>query len=160
MKISFLSLFLTFLSLLVFGQQKATTFQKAIDSGISINVLDSLYKPALSSGPDSLQAVFYGKQKEFYTEYVNLLKALSKHLKANNFSWGKNTRCFNRIYFNSQGTVDYFLFNFRPGELTAEKEQQFEKLLATFIKDYKFPLPAKSKFAQCSPVTYSVTYSD
>jgi hypothetical protein len=144
-----------FFSLLIFGRQKATTFQKAIDSGISIKVLDSLYKPALSGGPDSLQAVFYGKQAEFYAEYVSLLKALSKHLKSNNFSWNKNTRCFNRIYINQQGTIDYFLFNFKPGDLTAEKEQQFETLLGEFIKDYKFPLPASSKFAQCSPVTYS-----
>jgi hypothetical protein len=138
-----------------FAQHKALTFQNAIENGIRIQTLDSLYKPALSSGSDSLQAAFYGKQEVFQTQYISLLQALSKHLKLNNFSWGKKTRCFNRIYFNERGAIDYFLFNFKPGELPLEKEQQFEKLLTSFIADYKFPLPAPSKFAQCSPVTYT-----
>lgn len=134
--------------------QKATTFQKVIESGTSIKELDSLYKPALSSGADSMQAAFYGKYKEVSAAYTTLLKDLGKYLHANHFKWGKNTRCWNRIYFTPEGTVDYFLFNFRPGEITSEKEQQFEKLLNEFIKIYKFPLTAKTKFAQCSPVTY------
>ena len=148
-----LGIFMTF-SLQGFAQ-KVITFQNAIESGIRIEALDSMYKPALSGGSDSLQAVFYGKHKEFQTQYIAMLKAVGKHLKANNFSWGKNTRCFNRIYFNAQGTIDYFLFNFKKGELTLEKELEFEKLLSTFIENYKFPLPAQSRFAQCSPVTYS-----
>jgi hypothetical protein len=135
--------------------QKATTFQKAIDSGISIKTLDSLYKPALSQGPDSLQAVFRVKSKEFYAGYVGLLSDLAKHLKDNGFSWSKQTRCFNRIYFHEHGTIDYFLFNFKPGEIDAAKAEQFETLLNTFIKTYTFSLPAATKFAQCSPVTYS-----
>jgi len=44
-----------------FAQQLATTFKKAIDQGISIEKLDSIYKPALSS--DSLKSVFVGKEK-------------------------------------------------------------------------------------------------
>ncbi len=149
----FISFFLVF-ALSGFSQT-ATTFQKAIDSGISIKALDSLYKPALSQGPDSLQAVFRVKSKEFYASYVGLLKDLSKHLKDNGFSWTKQTRCFNRIYFNENGAIDYFLFNFKPGELEAAKAEQFEALLNKFIKTYKFSLPSSSKFAQCSPVTYS-----
>jgi hypothetical protein len=147
------SIFIVFA--LIGFSQKATTFQKAIDSGISIKVLDSLYKPALSQGPDSLQAVFRVKAKEFHTHYVGLLKDLAKHLKDNGFAWSKQTRCFNRIYFNEQGTIDYFLFNFKPGEVDAVKAAQFETLLNAFIKTYTFTLPATAKFAQCSPVTYS-----
>ena len=148
------SLIFIIFTLITFGQ-KATTFQKAIDSGISIKALDSLYKPALSQGADSLEAVFRVKSKEFYSAYITLLKDLSKHLKANGFAWTKQTRCFNRIYFNEQGTIDYFFFNFKPGEVDAAKAEQFETLLNTFIKTYTFSLPAAAKFAQCSPVTYS-----
>jgi len=136
-----------------FAQQFATTFQKAIDQGIFIEKLDSIYKPALSS--DSLKSVFAGKEKEFYESYVSLLKELGSFLKSNNYTWNKTTRCFNRIYLNNEGHIDYFLFNFKPGELEPDKEQQFEKLLTKFIQMYRFPLKADSKFAQCSPVTYS-----
>ena len=155
MKELFLTSVFTVLALSGFTQQRVSTFQNAIEGGIRIQNLDSLYKPALSGGADSLQAVFYGKQTEFQKQYIALLQAFGKHLKANNFSWGKKTRCFNRIYFNEHGRIDYFLFNFQPGELSHENEKQFKKLLTTFIEDYKFPLPAQSKFAQCSPVIYN-----
>lgn len=61
---------LLFYTILLFSSipgfsQKAATFQKAIESGISIKTLDSLYKPALSGGADSIQAAFYGKYKNF-----------------------------------------------------------------------------------------------
>lgn len=155
MKRLILTSIISLITFLGFTQQKASTFQKAIENGIRIQTLDSLYKPALSSGSDSLQAVFYGKQEEFYSQYIALLNDIGKHLRSNNFNWNKKTRCFNRIYFSELGTIDYFLFNFAQGELTSEKEQQFETLLTTFIANYKFPLSAKSKFAQCSPVTYT-----
>jgi hypothetical protein len=137
----------------VYAQKRASTFNEAIESGISIQKLDDLYPAALSS--DSLKSVFVGKEKEFYNGYVSLLQDLSSHLKKNNFNWGKTTRCFNRIYLNKEGQVDYFLFNFKPGELDKVKEEQFKKLLNQFIQTYQFPLQAKSAFAQCSPVSYS-----
>lgn len=155
MKKLFLTLILAFSMLPAWCQQRATTFQKASQYGISVKLLDSLYTPALSGDADSMKTVFYGKYTEFVREYRRLILDLNEHLTKNHFIWGKTTRCFNRIYFNEHGTIDYFLYNFRPGEITPEKEQQFEKLLTAFIEAYKFPLPAPSKFAQCSPVTYT-----
>lgn len=110
------------------------------------------YQSALND--DSTKAVFVGQEKEFYEGYVSMLQALGKHLTANNFKWDKATRCFNRIYFNKDGEIDYFLFNFYPGQIEPDKEKEFEKLVNTFVQTYTFPLPADKKFAQCSPVTY------
>lgn len=60
------------------------------------------------------------------------------------------------MYFNDSGKVDFFLFQFKPGALKADDEEQFRRLTQDFFKDYQLKLssPAKSKFAQCSPVTY------
>lgn len=135
--------------------QKAMTFQQANDGGISTDTLDTLYRPALDGGPDSARAVFYGRHDEFRQEYFALLKSLARYLKTNNFQWGKTTRCFNRIYFNERGSIDYFLFNFKPGEITGQKQQRFATLLNQFLTDYRFTLPAPAKFSQCSPVVYS-----
>lgn len=135
--------------------QKAFTFRKAIESGISIEKLDSVYKPALSQGADSLQAVFRHNPTEFHAHYIDLLKSLSKHLKDQGFKWMKQTRCFNRIYFNERGTIDFFLYNFWEGKIDADKAIQFEKLLTSFIETYTFTLTAPARFAQCSPVTYN-----
>jgi hypothetical protein len=139
---------------LIFGQKIATTFKNAADKGISIEKLDETYQSALHS--DSTKAAFMGQEKEFYNSYVSLLTDLQQFLKKNNFKWGKaTTKCFNRIYLNKDGGIDYFLFNFKPGEIGTEKEKEFETLLGQFIQTYKFPLTNKNNFAQCSPVTYT-----
>jgi hypothetical protein len=132
--------------------QKAMTFNEAEQSGIKISTLDSLYKSALHN--DSSLAVFKDNQNEFIAAYQDLIKGLSQYLNANNFSWIKDTRCFNRIYFNKTGKIDYFLYDFQAGQLTKEKEAQFDVLLNKFIDGYQFPLKAETDFAQCSPVKY------
>ena len=76
------------------------------------------------------------------------------------FKWEQPTRSFNRIYFNADGTIDYFLYNFQTtnvkteDQLSQEKQNEFNRLLNLFIKDYKISVTAKTKFAQCSPTKY------
>lgn len=152
-----LSLILTS-SLLTFGQNRGMTFQKAEERGIRISFLDSTYKSAVNT--DTTKAVFKAEkdQELMHKAYVKLLQDFGKYLHDNNFTWDKPTRCFNRIYFNSNGTIDYFLFNFlgktKEGNPSEVQTEEFQKLLNNFIKDYKFELKADSKFAQCSPTTY------
>jgi hypothetical protein len=140
-----------------FAQHQALTFKNAGMQGISITYLDSIYKSAVHS--DTSLAVFKTKtqQKLLQDAYIKLLQDFGKFLSENNFKWEKPTKCFNRIYFNADGTIDYFLFNFlgkpedKPNDLT---EKEFQRLLGIFISSYKFSLTAKTKFAQCSPTTY------
>jgi len=140
-----------------FGQHLALTFQEAEKHGIIIKELDSLYLSAVHV--DTSQAVFKTaeEQSTMYQEYVKLLQDFGHFLKQNNFTWEKPTMCFNRIYFNNDGTIDYFIFNFRgktEDKPTEEKQKEFTRLLNLFINDYKISLTAKTKFAQCSPTTY------
>lgn len=143
---------------ILFGQQRGMTFQEAEISGIRISFLDSTFKSAVHV--DSTKAVFKTEkeQESMGKAYIKLLQDLGKHLSDNNFHWDKPTRCFNRIYFNPDGTIEYFLFNFigksieeRPSD---EQQEMFKKLLNDFIKHYKIDMKADTKFAQCSPTTY------
>jgi len=138
-----------------FGQDKALTFQEAEKRGISIQHLDSIYKSAIHD--DVKLAVFKSaaEQEKLKAAYNRLLQDLGSFLKANNFRWENQTRCFNRIYLNADGNIDYFLINFPKDQITTEKEKEFSRLLNLFIRDYKFALTANEKFAQCSPVKYS-----
>lgn len=138
-----------------FGQSKAMAFQDAEKQGILLKNLDSLYKSALHS--DVKLAVFktVEDQANLRKAYVDLLQNLASFLKTHHFKWLKQTRCYNRIYFNANGTVDYFLYNFSREQISAEKELEFGRLLNLFVKDYRFPLTANESFAQCSPVKYS-----
>ena len=89
--------------------------------------------------------------------YIKLLQDFGKFLTNHNFKWDKPTKCFNRIYFNVDGTIDYFLYNFlgkQEDKLSEEGQKEFNELLNQFIKEYKFTMTSKIKFSQCSPTTY------
>ena len=146
------------LTVQTFGQQLGLDFRETDQHGVSVKHLDSIYKSAVHV--DTSLAVFKTEKEQemMYNAYVQLLQEFGKTLTANDFRWDKPTRCFNRIYFNKNGTIDYFLFNFigktaedKPSE---EKQIEFQKLLNIFIAGYRFPLTSKVKFAQCSPTTY------
>ena len=132
--------------------QKALTFQAAESDGILVSELDSIYKSGIHSNPDL--AMFAGQTEEYIEAYHQLLTDLGKHLRSFGFVWKSPVKAFNRIYFNKDGGIDYFLYTFRPGQLTNEEELRFATLLDLFIKQYHFKLEAPGGFSQCSPVTY------
>ncbi|MBC7912704.1 MAG: hypothetical protein H7Y07_01140 [Pyrinomonadaceae bacterium] len=135
--------------------QVVMTFKNAKAKGKSFEQLDSLYKNAVHS--DINMAVFktQDEQAKFQKAYAKLIYELAVFLKSKDFRWEKQTRCFNRIYFNSEGGIDYFLYNFQLGQLAPEKEKEFDRLLKLFVKGYKLSLNAKERFAQCSPIKYT-----
>ncbi|HYK77737.1 MAG TPA: hypothetical protein VEV16_12235, partial [Daejeonella sp.] len=114
-----------------------------------------LYKSAVHSNAEL--AVFKSpeEQAELQKAYITLIKDLATFLKSKDFKWEKPTRCFNRIYFNPIGKIDYFLYNFPKDQIAPEKEKEFDRLLNLFVKDYKFSLKANENFAQCSPIKYT-----
>lgn len=141
----------------IFGQKKALTFSEAKLQGISIEYLDSIYKSAVHA--DTTKAVFKTEKEQdaLQQAYIKLLQDFGNFLSKNNFKWEKPTKCYNRIYFNSDGSIDYFIFNFlgKTEVKPAESVQiEFQRLLTIFIQEYRFSLTSKTKFAQCSPTTY------
>jgi len=135
--------------------QTALTFEQSARKGVPFQHLDSLYKSAVHA--DTARAVFKTstEQAALQKAYAQFLKKLGAYLQANNFKWEKPVRCFNRIYMAPNGTVEHFLFQFAPGQISAKKEKQFGNLLNEFVKTNIFGLTANEKFAQCSPVKYS-----
>jgi len=128
------------------------TFEEASQKGMSFTTLDSIYMSGINANPEL--AVFSANQEEYILAYKQLLSDLGIYLKEQGFIWDGPTKAFNRIYFNKEGEIDYFLYTFRPGQLSKEAEKKYRDLLSEFIRDYKFALSAKVGFAQCSPVTY------
>jgi len=138
----------------------AITFQKAEKQGLTIGKLDSIYKSAVDTNPEKAVFVSPEAQKNLMLAYTTLLQDLGKYLHEHNFKWEHPTKCFNRIYFQPNGRIDYFLYNFiqKPADvnpISDEKRAAFDELLNLFVKQYQFKLSAPVKFAQCSPVTYT-----
>ena len=142
-------------SFTVTGQDKAMTFEQAEKLGIPFQRLDSIYKSAIHSELELAVFKTPEEQKNLMVAYRKFMQELGTFLKVHSFSWEKETRCFNRIYFSSEGKVDYFLYNFPSGQLTAEKEKEFKRLLNLFVQQHRFTLSADEGFAQCSPIKYS-----
>lgn len=131
--------------------QIGASFDEAKASGVRVSLLDSTYKSAVNV--DKNKAVFARKEDRLVESYNGMLQDLGYFLAKHNFKWDTTTRCFNRIYFNKDGHIDFFLYSFKTN-ISAEKEAEFKRLLNEFIRHYKFPLRARVNFAQCSPVTY------
>lgn len=132
--------------------QFVSSFSEFEAQGNKVAELDSLYKSALHSNPE-LSVFKTEKEQQAFTEaYQKMLTEFGAFLSKSGFAWEKQTRCFNRIYFNESGKVDYFLFHFK--DLDAKKAATFQQLLSNFVKSYTFPLKPNVKFAQCSPVVY------
>jgi hypothetical protein len=129
------------------------TISIAQTEGVSIGHLDSLYVSAVHA--DSCKAVFKpGKEQDDFIEaYTNFLQDLGNYLKKNNFMWGQPTRGWNRIYFRSDGAVDYYLFSFKT-DIDNEKMVKFKELLRAYVAHKKINVSAPTRFAQCSPVVY------
>lgn len=133
--------------------QVGMPFKEAREIGIYPEV-ESIYKSAFdSSNPE--KAVFKTEEEiqKHIATYKDFIQKLGEYLNDNNLKWKETTRCFNRVYMSEDGTIDYFLYDFKT-PITDEKEKEFRRLLNLFISQNKFGNTAPEKFAQCSPVIY------
>lgn len=134
--------------------QQAMTFQDAEEAGVEMKDLDADYPSPLDS--DSASVIIFGIDTQQYISYYReYLDELGEYLSKKGFKWERPRWCFNKIYFNKEGRVDYFLYNFRPGEITDEMATDFQKHLEKFVKKSEFPAKPNTAFSQCSPVTYA-----
>ena len=104
---------------------------------------------------DSTKAVFAGHTYEFAEAYRKMIGDFANYLQKKESFKKKSISFWNRVYFQPNGTIDYYFYHFKAGALTIEEEALFKKSLNEFIKTYKFPMTAKVPFAQCSPVSFA-----
>jgi hypothetical protein len=117
--------------------------------------LDSIYMSGFHV--DTSLAVFKANPDEYYQAWIKFNQDLGKFLSANDFYWEETTKGFNRIYFNKKGGIDYWLFNINEGQISKEKEEQFELLLNKFAAEHKISLSADVGFAQCGGAQYQAS---
>ncbi len=136
--------------------QPKTPYVETIDNakmdGITVQSLDSKYKSAVHV--DNAKAVFVGSGADsLKNAYTRFLQGFGNYLKTQGFLWQAPSRCWNRIYFHADGTVDYYLFDFKTA-ISNEKITRFKELFKAYAGTHKIGITASTNFAQCSPVTY------
>ena len=137
----------------VVNGQNCLSFKEAKKQGITVKKLDNIYTNAVHHDT-TVYAIFSGQEDDCYKSWIEMMKELARYLKKNEFLWEKPSSCFHKIYFSKEGKIDYWLYNFRKGEITEKKRMEFKKLLNEFQEDFKFGLPAKDKFSQCGPTSF------
>ena len=138
---------------LTYGQSKCQTFQEFEKNGNSVQELDSLYPSGLNI--DTNIAVFKNEEeKKFLKVWGVLFYDLDSFLFDNGFKWEKHTWYFHKVYFSKKGKIDHWLFNFRKGEVSNEKQEEFIKLVNDFKKHYRLGLKGDKDFAQCGSTTF------
>lgn len=152
MKSAYLLLVLICFSTFSFYAQEVMLFEEAKEKGI-YPAVEEQYKSAVHA--DSTKAVFVADVdvNRHIQTYQQFIQKLGVFLKEKGFKWDENVRCFNRIYINANGTIDYFLYHFKT-KISLEKEEKFKTLVKAYIKANKFGITAPENFSQCSPVVY------
>ena|ERR1700761_3448224 len=145
---------LLFLTVAANAQQRANTFEKAAKNNLTVKQLDKQYANALDA--DSNKAAFRNTadQKKFIGAYTAMLTDLNTYLHKHDFKWEQPTRIVHRIYFEPDGTVDYYLLNLSDTKMNSNKKEKLISLLNQFIAGYKLKTTADKKFAQCGPAIY------
>lgn len=160
---AFLRFFICFSLLLLndaalFGQSVPSkpyveTIDNAERQGITIEHLGSLYMSAVHV--DSSKAVFKSDAAADSLKncYDRFLADFGKYLNQHHFTWAAPTRCWNRIYFHSDGAVDYYLFSLKTS-VSEARTDEYKKLFREYALTHKIGITAPCNFAQCSPVLY------
>ena len=89
--------------------------------------------------------------------WSNFHKQVNRFLEAENFDWGvsdSTISIYNRIYFDKNGTINYYVFNILNPSVSEEKKLEFEDILFKFSKDVQLELQRDQQFSQCGKTKY------
>jgi len=114
--------------------------------------LDSTYTNLLD--PRNVSESEYKIVAESWSEFH---KKVSKFIKEENFKWevpDSTITIFNRIYFDKNGTIDYYTFKIKNPSVSAEKRAEYEKVLQKFSKEVKLDLKRSEQYALCGKTKY------
>ncbi|MDA9056462.1 hypothetical protein N9K49_01270 [Flavobacteriaceae bacterium] len=114
--------------------------------------LDSTYTNLLD--PRNVTADEY---KLVAASWSGFHKKLSHFIKEENFKWevpDSTITIMNRIYFDKNGTIDYYTFKIKNSSVTDEKIVEYKKVLQKFSENVKLDLKRTKNYAQCGKITY------
>ncbi|MES2587403.1 MAG: hypothetical protein V4622_00400 [Bacteroidota bacterium] len=103
---------------------------------------------------DEITECFEVSPELFLSEWSKFTREVGKYLKDNNFLFGKQTKGLVDVYFNKNGTIDYFFISLRDDTVSKEKFDKMLSLLKEFSKGYKFTISAKQAFSNSGGINF------
>jgi hypothetical protein len=114
---------------------------------IRISELDSAYHSF--NDEKSFKKTFGRKtsMNEFGYAWNNFNDSLQHFLNENKFVWSEDSVNFRyRIYFNTDGSVAYWIIEFNP-DISKKRELEYAELIQDFTQTHKMNIRAKKKFS-------------
>lgn len=97
------------------------------------------------------------ERKSVFNSWSNLHKNVTRFLKEEKFDWevpDSTISIYNRIYFDKNGNINYYVFNINNPSVTEEKKAEFENVLLKFSKNVQLELQRDQEFSQCGKTKY------
>lgn len=160
----------TFLILLIFGFQICNGQENnylneenlpQIINRDNTNAVKEFRKLDLDSFYDNLldpNNVSENERQEVIESWSNFHKKIVAYLKESQFNWNsddKSIRINKRIYFEKDGSVNYYVFKIENLKISEETKQEFLKVLKKFVAENKIDYTKDTVFAQCGIVEYN-----
>jgi len=114
--------------------------------------LDSIYTALLD--PDNTRDTEY---EQVITAWSTFHKKLSSYIKEADFKWevpDSVITIYNKIYFDKDGKVEYYLFKIGNPSISEKKRIEFNALLQKFSKEVSMDIKRSQGYAQCGHTKY------
>jgi hypothetical protein len=143
-KILFLCAFLCFNKII----EAQILVQKIPDENIcaiDANLMQSGYQLAFSN-MSSEEYLFKGREEEWKKCWIKLMHDLNQFMRQKGLMINPNTKCFNRIYFNKDGTIKAYLYHIEG--LTNEQVNFFDESIFQFLISQKITIETNQNYWQ------------
>ena len=145
----------SFLVCSLYGQ-KAMSFEEAAKQGITTKSLDSIYISAINVINDESGNYIYENEEEVMEAWYKMFEDISIFLWKTEEMKEVEIRIFQRVYFNKDGKIDYYLYKIQNhNEITEEQALQVANSLNEFVKEYQFSFSAIKDFVQCGVAKFA-----
>jgi hypothetical protein len=136
-----------------FYGQKAMSFEEAETQGVTTKKLDSIYTNALDDGTG---IYVFENEDEIMKAWTEMLQDISSFLRKKEEMRKIDIHVFQRVYFNKDGKIDYYLYKIRNSEQISEEQiLQINEFLNDFVENYQFSLSADRNFVQCGMAKFT-----
>lgn len=112
---------------------------------IDVNLIQGGHKLAFSN-MSSEDYLFKGKEEEWKKCWTKVMYDLKSFMQKNGLILTANTTCFNRIYFNKNGSIAAYLYHING--LSTQQEQKFDEVIFQFLITQKVSISANEKYWQ------------
>lgn len=132
--------------------QVVMTFETADGAGLRVSQLERTYSVELGEDETLYVPEMDGRQE--MEMFVALRYQLADSLKAWGFRWERTTSVKNRVFFNTEGRLDYFFYSTAPHFTSPMDCTRFEDMLVRFFRTYQLPQSPSTLIVRCAPITF------